>query len=72
MKNTEEKLITCARGRAGVVGARKEGSLAREWLRSGTGNGRRKGAGCLKTCYFYCGFLLLSTPTSSSLSFEYS
>lgn len=34
--------------------------------------GRREGAGCLKMCYFYCGFLLLSTPTPSSLSLEYS
>lgn len=48
MKNTEEKLITYEWGRAGVAGAREEGSLAQEWPRNGPGMAsktEKKGSG---------------------------
>lgn len=68
MKNKEEKVITCEWGRARVSGEREGGIGPGMAL----GLGRREGAGCLTMCYFCCGFLLHSTPTSSSLSLEYS
>lgn len=42
MKNTEEKLITCEWGRAGVAGAREGGSLVQGQPRNGTGIGEKK------------------------------
>lgn len=52
MKNTEEKLITCEWGRAGVAGAKEEGSLAQEWPRNGTGKGEKKGSWLLQDVLF--------------------
>lgn len=71
MKNTEEKLITYEWGRAGVAGAREEGSLAQEWSRNGVENGEeRERTACSHVIFTAAS--CSSPPASSSLSFEYS